>query len=94
MSQPPGSADLGAAQLAGTPSGNADVSVAGNRRPTTSAEIPTVADGVCECGDYRSQHVMERGNCRVCRFGTAPPDGADGCQRYREAGRTVRRVFG
>ena len=33
-------ADPGAAQLAGTGSGNADVSVSGNRRPTTSAEIP------------------------------------------------------
>ena len=38
---PVSNAEPGAAQLAGTGNSNADVSVAGNRRPTTSAEIAT-----------------------------------------------------
>lgn len=40
---------------------------------------------VCECGDYRGQHVgpERRGSCLVCRDGVPPPHGADGCQRFR-----------
>lgn len=39
----------------------------------------------CCCGDYRRDHAgpENRGSCRVCRNGTPPPEGADGCQRFR-----------
>jgi hypothetical protein len=35
----------------------------------------------CECGDYRWQH-HDLG-CTVCMHGTPPPDGPDGCRRFR-----------
>ena len=40
---------------------------------------------VCECGDYRRDHTgpENRGKCRVCGDGTPPPDGYNGCLRFR-----------
>ncbi len=41
----------------------------------------------CQCGDRRRDHTgpERRGSCLVCRGGVAPPDGPDGCQRFRLA---------
>jgi hypothetical protein len=43
---------------------------------------------ICCCGDYLFDHggPENRGSCRVCRDGVAPPGGADGCQRFRAVG--------
>lgn len=35
----------------------------------------------CVCGDYRHQH-HDLG-CTICMHGTPPPEGADGCRRFR-----------
>lgn len=42
---------------------------------------------VCECGDYKRDHTgpENRGKCRVCGDGTPPPDGYNGCLRFRYA---------
>lgn len=43
----------------------------------------------CACGDYRRQH-HDLG-CMVCMHGTRPPDGPDGCRRFRLAFRAGER---
>jgi hypothetical protein len=45
------------------------------------AAVPAPRD-VCECGDARKSHVLERGPCRICRWATRL---WEPCRRFRLA---------
>lgn len=40
-----------------------------------------IAHEVCACGDYRSQHVLGVGWCRLCAWNPAAP--GEACGRFR-----------
>jgi len=40
-----------------------------------------IAQEVCECGDYRSQHILGVGWCRLCQWHPAAP--GESCTCFR-----------
>lgn len=51
----------------------------------------TRREGVCECGDWKSDHLNGTGACRVCK--AVNHSFIPNCQRYRHSGFEQRRLW-